>query len=731
MLAGVPQASAHAFLNASVPSPDSTVSTPPKEVKLSYSEPVEIRFSIFKVYKLDSSPGADMRALHTAADALMAADLLKRGDEAARSDAGVANTTNTSTDITLRLKDLEPGAYVVMWRALSVDTHTTQGVVVFVYTPVGSRVVVNLTPGRGASILAPHANLLALADGGTQEAPSTNTEWGLIALPSDLLAAPLVQGSDPAGGRLPLRLQLPEFDAVAVSHLGLAGQPVLSLDRWPPVPDPSADIRAPMLGIGAAPPPVVQALQAAPSDPPSLPANIQVSGIVLYRFFDATVPPVAGDGNLNDLTPMPDPTLNDATLEVAVNWTLSPTFSVFADLAPEYNTEALWNATDIEQLYLDAHNLFGVPGFGIRVGRDRIKLGLDGLLLDETVFDGGRREGFEMRLSQLGPVSILGFTQYALDDGLQVGNWASSRRVWGARAEADVGPGWTVDVSYRADTAADVEVGPCPGMGCNVGNGFSGGVEGNLMPGMDLIVEAATYTQLGDVGRWYDEASLVLDLQQLLKIQSLQPVLTLWYKDFDPYTPPLDAPLGHLLTPDNFGLFNTNDNLIGGGARLDLAITPTLSVFGLAEGGTYKDGGPNYSVYSVGAKYALSANTLLLVTYNVYWVDGGVVTTSPVSGLQLSDNQMWKLDLQWSLLADDPRGSDRGRTHAGRCEGRALCRPRSVVGGGGVRPLDRAGCGEQGIVAATPRRVVGRSRPVGWGKRAGCDRHDLPLGRQF
>ena len=57
------------------------------------------------------------------------------------------------------------------------------------------------------------------------------------------------------------------------------------------------------------------------------------------------------------------------------------------------------------------------------------------------------------------------------------------------------------------------------------------------------------------------------------------------------------------------GLFNTNDNLTAGGARLDLAVTPTLSVFALAEGGTYKDGGPNYYVYSVGAKYALSANT--------------------------------------------------------------------------------------------------------------------------
>ena len=138
MLAGVPGTSAHAFLNASVPTSDSTVSTPPKEIKLSYSEPVEIRFSTFKVYKLSAAAGSDLRALHAAAADLVSTDLLKRGDEAARSDAGVANTTRTSTDIIVRLKDLEPGAYVLMWRVLSVDTHTTQGSFVFVYSPASS-----------------------------------------------------------------------------------------------------------------------------------------------------------------------------------------------------------------------------------------------------------------------------------------------------------------------------------------------------------------------------------------------------------------------------------------------------------------------------------------------------------------------------------------------------------------------------------------------------------------
>ena len=580
--AGV-RASAHAFLNASVPSAGSTVATPPAEVKLTYSEPVEIRFSIFKVYKLTAAPGADLRALHAAAETLVAADLLKRGDEADRSDAGVANTTRSSADIVVRLKELAPGAYVLMWRALSVDTHTTQGSFIFIYAP-----------------------------GGT----STTR----------------IPGGDDRG----------MTEALGMTG-GAESEPLLWLDPAE-LSESTADIRAQSLTIDAVPQLALQPTSGSAPAPQDPPFNIQANGVLMYRLFYSPNPPVAGGANLNALSPVPAfPTIHDGILETALTWTFSPTLNLFADLTLENTTGADFSPSDIEELYLDARGLFGLAGLDTRIGRDRIKLGPTGLLIDETVFDGGRRDGLDARLSQE-PVSVFGFVQYALDDGLQVGNWTSTRRVWGASAETAIVPGWTVDVSYRADTAGAAEVGPCPGIGCNVGNGFSAGVEGDLTPGVSLIMEVATYTQLGDVARWYYEPSVAFDLKQLFGFQD-EPVLTLWYKNFDPYTPPLDAPLGHFLIPGDFGTFNTNDNLTAAGAQLDVSLSPALSAFGLAEWGTYKNGGPNYSVYSIGVRYNFTSDFVVKASYNSYMVGGGVVTTSPVSGLQLSNAQIYLLEV--------------------------------------------------------------------------------------
>jgi methionine-rich copper-binding protein CopC len=127
-------AAGHAYLQTADPGEDAIVRTPPREVRLAFTEPVEVRFSIFKVYPLRAEPGWDQRRLNGAAGLLVSEVLRKRDDEAVRADAGLATPARTSARVVLRVKaDLRPGAYVVMWRVLSIDTHTTQGFYVFTY----------------------------------------------------------------------------------------------------------------------------------------------------------------------------------------------------------------------------------------------------------------------------------------------------------------------------------------------------------------------------------------------------------------------------------------------------------------------------------------------------------------------------------------------------------------------------------------------------------------------
>lgn len=124
----------HAHLRQASPAQGATVTETPTEVRLTFSEPVEVGFSTFKVYPI--APADDEGALREAARQLMGEVLHARDDADARADAGVAEGSRTSADIVIVLKeDLEPGPYVVMWRVLSVDTHVTEGFYTFTYAP--------------------------------------------------------------------------------------------------------------------------------------------------------------------------------------------------------------------------------------------------------------------------------------------------------------------------------------------------------------------------------------------------------------------------------------------------------------------------------------------------------------------------------------------------------------------------------------------------------------------
>lgn len=124
----------HSYLRQSVPAAGEVV-TALETIILEMTEAVELNFSTFKVYHLPDAPEAP-RARLDAAQKLMRDVLMLRGDEDARADLGVITQGRTSAAVEIALRDaLEPGVYVVMWRVLSTDTHTTEDLIIFEYRP--------------------------------------------------------------------------------------------------------------------------------------------------------------------------------------------------------------------------------------------------------------------------------------------------------------------------------------------------------------------------------------------------------------------------------------------------------------------------------------------------------------------------------------------------------------------------------------------------------------------
>ena len=100
-------ASAHAFLDHAVPSVGSSVSAPPAELTLTFTEGVVPAFSGIRL------AAAGGKALALPKPASVAADTL-------------------SVRLPARLA---PGTYVVTWHVVSVDTHSTSGSYKFTVAP--------------------------------------------------------------------------------------------------------------------------------------------------------------------------------------------------------------------------------------------------------------------------------------------------------------------------------------------------------------------------------------------------------------------------------------------------------------------------------------------------------------------------------------------------------------------------------------------------------------------
>ena len=92
-----PRAYAHAFLDRANPLVGSTVSTVPSEVSLTFTQSLEGAFSTVQV----------------------------TGPNGARVDQGTPQVSGNTMRVGIKASGA--GTYRLRWRALSVDTHTTQG----------------------------------------------------------------------------------------------------------------------------------------------------------------------------------------------------------------------------------------------------------------------------------------------------------------------------------------------------------------------------------------------------------------------------------------------------------------------------------------------------------------------------------------------------------------------------------------------------------------------------
>jgi methionine-rich copper-binding protein CopC len=99
-LIGASLALAHSELRQAEPAPDSRHKSPPSEVRLTFTERLEPAYSTLRVDDAD-------------------------GVEVDRQDAHV--DPNDPLLLRASLKPLDPGAYTVTWRALSLDPHMSEG----------------------------------------------------------------------------------------------------------------------------------------------------------------------------------------------------------------------------------------------------------------------------------------------------------------------------------------------------------------------------------------------------------------------------------------------------------------------------------------------------------------------------------------------------------------------------------------------------------------------------
>ena len=100
---------AHAFLDNATPKVGAIVNVAPKEIRIQFTQPIEVAFSHLSLFKDD-------------------------GQKIDLSDATIDASDQTQLRAIVK-GTLLPGSYEVRWDVLSVDTHKTNGHFPFTYQP--------------------------------------------------------------------------------------------------------------------------------------------------------------------------------------------------------------------------------------------------------------------------------------------------------------------------------------------------------------------------------------------------------------------------------------------------------------------------------------------------------------------------------------------------------------------------------------------------------------------
>ena len=108
MMVAAPESGAHAFLDHAAPAVGSAIHGSPAQVRLWFTQELEPAFSTLKVLSAD-------------------------GKQVDKQDKQVDRANGALLQVSL--PQLAPGRYRVVWRALSVDTHVTEGDFTFEVVP--------------------------------------------------------------------------------------------------------------------------------------------------------------------------------------------------------------------------------------------------------------------------------------------------------------------------------------------------------------------------------------------------------------------------------------------------------------------------------------------------------------------------------------------------------------------------------------------------------------------